>query len=252
MTIRTKNVKVSLETILEKDLQENEVICSSCNGTGVQVTDNKFGIKEDKNKHSAMFPYKNQSITFCQHCFNGVQKKCKHCNQLLGRNSHCDCDDAKKERKEKQRLKELKLWEKANKVSVEEYSKENDGNMLYLENYDKFFSDIDDILEFLKDEFKKDGLNREEISKIHIFRTEIDYATFDAGSIMEDATSELHENAYDNIMTLKDELQRMLDEFSEKMKQETATFFPNYHEAVIVTLYDLWSEHFVMDDKGIR
>ena len=69
MSIRTEQIDVSFNLKLQKDLQEHEIICSHCGGTGLQVDDNPFGIKDKNSK--IHFPYKQQTIKGCNHCYNG-------------------------------------------------------------------------------------------------------------------------------------------------------------------------------------
>lgn len=88
-TIRRENVDV-IETVkkmfpeaLIKDLQENERICPVCHGLGIRIENNVYGIKGDTSEavQREHFPYKHQALSFCQSCFNGVQKLCEFCGE---------------------------------------------------------------------------------------------------------------------------------------------------------------------------
>ena len=54
--LRTEYIDVDFNLKLKKDLQEDEVICPKCGGTGLQVDDNPFGLKGENSR--VMFPYK--------------------------------------------------------------------------------------------------------------------------------------------------------------------------------------------------
>ena len=72
-----------LPPYLVKNLTENERICPECNGSGLKVNDNLYGIKGDTSElgRKYMFPYKHQSLSFCQSCYNGVQRLCPYCGK---------------------------------------------------------------------------------------------------------------------------------------------------------------------------
>lgn len=76
-----------LPQYLIKDLQKNERICPICHGLGVRIVDNVYGIKDDTSEagQCEIFLYKNQSLSFCQSCYNGVQKLCPYCGKPYNR-----------------------------------------------------------------------------------------------------------------------------------------------------------------------
>ena len=79
-----------LPPYLVKNLTENERICPECNGLGLKVNDNLYGIKGDTSElgRKYMFPYKHQSLSFCQSCYNGVQRLCPYCGKPYKRQSY--------------------------------------------------------------------------------------------------------------------------------------------------------------------
>ena len=85
--LRTEYIDVDFNLKLQKDLQENEIICTHCGGTGLQVDNNPFGLRKEGEQpnYGKLFPYKKQTIVGCRHCYNGVQSKCLHCGEILGR-----------------------------------------------------------------------------------------------------------------------------------------------------------------------
>ena len=192
--IRTEQIDVSFNLKLQKDLQEHEIICSHCGGTGLQVDDNPFGIKEENSK--IHFPYKQQTIVGCRHCYNGVQSKCLHCDKILDRGtSQCDCEQYNQKRLKERHVKDLETWNKANKISYDQAT--NDFIMIYVDNYDKYLM-VEDLEEWIED---KESDNEELISRrsLRIYGTQSIELSMDASGIIEDACSDLHEDAMDNI-----------------------------------------------------
>ncbi len=139
---------------LIKDLQEDEILCPVCHGTGLALDDNIYGLSNDPDR-SKMFPYSKQSIVGCRNCYNGVLKVCKHCGQPIGgRKYQCECEGAKAERESQRLQKEQEYFEKATKMTLKEYQEKYPNNMMVYG--DEFYSDIDDFLETLYDRYSND------------------------------------------------------------------------------------------------
>lgn len=70
----SEEIKNILPSTLKKDLCDDEEICPVCNGLGVVIDNNIYGIKGDTSKaaNKSMFPYNYQAIKFCPNCYNGV------------------------------------------------------------------------------------------------------------------------------------------------------------------------------------
>ena len=224
MTLRTEKVEVAFNVTLKKHLDENEVICPGCKGSALQVGDQPFGIKGENHPSGHMFPYKKQSIISCQDCYNGVQQKCEYCSKLLGRQGYCNCEGYEAQRSNIQSAKEQKRWENTTRVFVEEFLKENDDNMLYLDNYDQFFDDIDGIIEFLQDKIDEEELEVDAIPYMRVYRTNPVAVSFDASSIFENVGGDLPENAYDNLESYRKEFQTLLDTFANKIEKDTLSY----------------------------
>ena len=87
-----KPTKIEVNITLHKDLCENEEICPTCNGLGVVIRDNRYGLENDPDK-TIMFPYKKQSLILCPTCYNGVIKRCNLCGKIIpSHRTKCDCD----------------------------------------------------------------------------------------------------------------------------------------------------------------
>jgi len=219
--IRTEYIDVDFNLKLKKDLQEDEVICPHCGGTGLQVDDNPFGLKEENSK--IHFPHKQQTIVNCRYCYNGVQKKCLHCGEILNRQKYqCDCEKSEQERSNKQYEKDLETWNKAKKIFLKQALE--DYRMIYIEDYDIYIS-TDELEDWLTDRINTD--------KLWIYGTYSLDLSIDASNILEDACSDLHEDARDNISVQnEEELQELLDHWCNNNKQGTTTYYPNYEVGV--------------------
>ena len=225
--LKTEHIDVSFNLKLQKDLQEHEVICSHCGGTGLQVDDNPFGLKEEKSK--IHFPYKQQTIRGCRHCYNGDQSKCKHCGKILTRGtSRCDCKQSNLERIQEQYNKDLETWNKAKKISFEEASEKYE--MFYIHEYDKYIN-VEDFEDWLYDS----GYEEDEVKSLKVYGTQSLDLSIDASSIIEDACSDLHEDSMDNISDEdQNELQELLDKWCENNKSGTTTYYADFKVGVVL------------------
>lgn len=222
--LRTENIKVNLSINLQKNLQEDEVICPNCKGTGIQVNDNKFGL--GKFDIGNPFPYKHQVIGGCNHCYNGIQKVCKHCGELLGRQIAHDCEGARKEKNKKYNQQDLDKWNKAEKISLKEAC--NKLEWVYVDNTEHF-CEIDSLEEYIKDEFKL-----EDYSSIRVYGTYKTDINLSASNIIQNAIDDLHEDAGDNISHKEElELQEMLDKWVEGISG-TETYWPDWEYGILI------------------
>ena len=224
MPIRTEQIDVSFNLKLQKDLQEHEIICFHCGGTGLQVDDNPFGLKGENSK--IHFPYKQQTIIGCNHCYNGVQSKCLHCGKILNRGtSRCDCKQSNLERIQERYNKDLETWNKAKKISLEQAC--NDFTMIYIDNYDKYLM-VEELEEWILDKEDENGqlIIREEL---RVYGTQSIELSIDASDIIENACSDLHKDARDNISDEdQKELQVLLDKWFENNKQGTTSYYADF------------------------
>lgn len=230
MSIRTEYIDVDFNLRLKKDLQEHEVICSHCGGTGLQVDNNPFGLKSENSK--VHFPYKQQVIRGCNHCYTGVQKKCLHCDKILDRQHYqCDCDKAKQDRLQERYNKDLEIWNVAKKISLEESITKFD--MVYVDNYDRYFF-IDEFKEWLEDNEDNEG-NPIDRNGLRIYGTHSIDLSIDASNVIEDACSELHEDAMDNISDEdQKELQTLLDKWCKDNQAGTTTYYADYKIGILL------------------
>lgn len=228
--VRTEYVDFKINAKLKKDLQEHEVVCPDCNGTGLQIHDNSYGLGEPDKEH---FPYKNQVIASCMNCYNGVQKKCKHCGKLLGGNSYCNCEGAKIERDIEHADKNAEKWAKSEKITIEEAINRKIG-MIYCEDFDAYImtDELDEWIEEKKENLKFDG---EEWHMPYFYGTENQSISFDAYNIISSACEDLHEDAYDSISDNRiKEFQAYLDKLADELEQDTKTYYPDWEIGIIV------------------
>lgn len=221
-----KKVKIKLTKLITKDLQENQIICSTCSGLGVVKHPNPFGLSE-KGTYSSQKEkikwYDNEAFTFCPDCYNGVITLCEFCGKPIpkGKIDECDCEQYRKVQDEKLKEKWKEIFEKANCVSIKDVT-----TMLYCEENGKYYAD-DDIDGFVDDwheEIKEDRPTK-------LWVTTEERLAIDAENICEDACQNLHEDATDNIDY--DSLQELLDDWCKK-QTGTTTYFPCYKEYVKV------------------
>ncbi len=227
-------IQKSFPKILIKDLKENERICPTCNGLGMRIEDNIYGIKSDSSEAGRKyhFPYKHQALSFCQSCFNGVQRLCPYCGQPYKNQAylHCDCEEQKKVDEEER----IKKWNE--KVSKAVLVDEKDvDTMLYCEEFDKYYDTVDDFVDDYVCNHKEDGNER----PVRLRVTSVETISIDAYDIVRDACEDLHEDAMDNISSEDfTRLQNFLDEWC-KDQAGTTTYYPCYEQYVLIN----WSEH---------
>lgn len=227
-------IQKSFPKILIKDLKENERICPTCNGLGMRIEDNIYGIKGDSSEAGRKynFPYKHQALSFCQNCFNGVQRLCPYCGQPYKNQAylHCDCEEQKKVDEEER----IKKWNE--KVSKAVLVDEKDvDTMLYCEEFDKYYDTVDDFVDDYVCNHKEDGNER----PVRLWVTSVETISIDAYDIVRDTCEDLHEDAMDNISSEDfTRLQNFLDEWC-KDQAGTTTYYPCYEQYVLIN----WSEH---------
>lgn len=211
---------------LIKDLHDNEVICPECQGTGLTVNDNPYGLSGDPNKKLGMFPYKHQSIRSCQRCYNGILHVCLYCGKLLDRrNYQCDCEGAIKEKDKKEEDKNKSILDKAIKLNADDEIAKN-MPMFYSDNYgynERFFSDWDEFFDYWNGNYEDDELCPE-----YVWGTVEQKISIDADRVIENATDDLWEGARDNISReAENELQTFLDIWCEKQLGTTTYYMTN-------------------------
>ena len=218
--------------ILVKDLSPNERICPVCNGLGMRIVDNIYGIHGDDSElgRKMRFPYKHQALSFCQSCFNGVQRLCPYCGQPYKNQAylHCDCKGQKQaDREKKDKEKEERL---VNAVVVDEKDVDT---MLYCEEWDEYYDSTDDFFE----DYAANYSDQEEYEKPNVLWVcTVEKIHIDADRVIEDACEKLHEDAAEQCDARS--LQKMLDHWCED-QTGTTTYYPCYKQYVVID----WDEY---------
>lgn len=231
-----EEIKHILPGILEKDLQDDEIICPVCHGLGVIKQDYNFGVKEDDiEKNFKLNWYDNEYLTLCPSCYFGRLKTCKYCGKVLSKClNRCDCEDFLEQEREEQRIKYQETIDKAKEINLKDVS-----YYMYDEQSEKYFSDEGEFVDYYLQEYK-DGSGgcsnfneffEYEVPKV-LWNCEETKISMDADSIIDNACDELHEDARDNISDEK-ELQGFLDKWCAK-QGGTTTYYPCYREYVKV------------------
>ena len=201
----------------------------------MRIEDNVYGIKGDNSEAGRKyhFPYKHQALSFCQSCYNGVQRLCPYCGEPYKNQAylHCDCEGQKKADEEKR----IKKWnEKVSKaVSVDEKDVDT---MLYCEEFDQYYDTVDDFF----DDYACNYEDMEVYNKPERLWVTSDRKIFvDASYIIDNACEDLYEDARDNISD-KDikQLQSFLDNWCKK-QIGTTTYYPCYEQYVEID----WSKY---------
>ena len=93
-----------LQKKLILNLRENEVVCPTCKGLNFVLT------QEEKSAY----------IEKCKTCYTGKLYACPFCGKQ-SKTGYCDCEGVQKQRESEYQKKKLELFEKAEKISYEDY-----------------------------------------------------------------------------------------------------------------------------------
>jgi hypothetical protein len=240
--MRTEFFDVNLNLRLRKDLHENQILCTECNGLGLTIKDNDYEYLKDNRK------VVKQTLDFCVHCNNGIQNVCKYCEKVLGKQVKCNCEKQRIEDSENINKKIKEKWDKTEKIHYQELYKNGYNNMIFVDNFDRYFVDIDELIEYLHDlSFEE----LDDIDELRIYQTSKIHLTFDAQSIIEDASSDLHEDACDYIdKSYYERIQEFLDNISNELKDETATYYYDDTKGIIFDINKYKQE--VLNDLKCR
>ena len=182
-----QEIQKTFPEILVKDLSKNERICPVCNGIGMKLTNNVYGIKGDTSEigRKMLFPYKHQALSFCQSCFNGVQRLCPYCGKPYVNQSylHCDCAGQKNADKEKR----IKEWNEKFSKAVEVDEKDVD-TMLYCEEFDEYYDSTDDFFDDYAANYSDGGYERPRV----LWVTTVEKIHIDAADVTANACEYLH------------------------------------------------------------
>jgi len=204
--------KVEINSILptkfSREVGENEKLCPVCGGLGLKVEGN--------------------FIITCHDCYKGIVKACKYCGktELYSHN----CDEERQVRRNEQHARDVIKWDKSRKITLEEACKTL--TMVYVDNWDKYIN-VDGIDDKIDDHQSED--EDFEISDLRIYGTTEVKMSFDAGSIIESACEDLHEDAGDDISG--DEIKNMqdfLDDWVEKYGSNTTSYEVDFSIGVIM------------------
>lgn len=217
---------VDITVKLHKDLHGNEEICPTCNGIGLVIANNSYGLEDStNNNHLPTFPYKHQSLRFCSNCYNGVVHRCEYCGEIIPRHrTKCNCEKQREidfiELQNKENEKLMKAFEAPPEVL-------DKSSLFYSENYgydDGYFSDWEDFFECWYENHSVDDPRPE-----YVWATEPYKMSISADSIIESATEDLYEDAISDISDEKfDELQEFLNNWCENSGVKTTYYQSKY------------------------
>lgn len=227
---------------LIKDLGDKDIICPECEGTGLAIHNNRYGLSDDPDKKAGMFPYKHQSIGACLNCYNGVLKVCNYCGTAINRKLGAHrCEGIRAEERASLYKKERELFDKSIKLNYND-DEAKSMQMMYSEHYgynEGYFSNWDEFFEYWFDTCYE-LLGTEEDEEINELKPKYVWGTyeaslsFDIDNILEMATEELHEEALNSI-TEKDykELKDLLQTWANK-QSGTITYYQDYKYSILI------------------
>lgn len=216
------------DTLLEKDLNDNEQICPTCRGLGMVLYNNEFYHAENTAKTPLTY-YNNMAFSCCPHCFNGVVKVCKYCGkQLLKGQKSCDCVQQQAENKRQCKEVAQQTISKATEIT------RSDVGDAWLSDYNGFnyYGSIDDFVEQIQDKYSEESHNYTNFDEFYetevpkyLWLCDTKDISLNAYNIVGDACEELHEDAMDSI-TGADiaKLQNYLDNWCNKQSGTTTLF----------------------------
>ena len=208
------------DTLLEKDLNDNEQICPTCHGLGMILYNNEF-YHIDNADNSALIGYNNMAFGYCPYCFEGVVKVCRYCGkQLLKGQSSCDCVQQQIENQQHAHAIILQAVFKATEVTRSEVGD------AWLSDYKGFnyYSSINDFIEQIQDQYSEESHNYTNFDEFYetevpkyLWLCETENISLDAYNIVSDACEGLHEDAMDSISSADiKELQDYLNSWCDK------------------------------------
>jgi hypothetical protein len=209
--MRTVEIISNLPTVFIRTLEGGQELCPECGGIQL-VSDGKF-------------------IRSCKTCFpgkHGVVDRCQYCGELAVYNHNCD---GKKEAERRERAhREKEKWDKIEKITIKESVSRFE--MVYIDHYENFVFP-EDLIEWVEnEEYDDEDFNRE---TLYVYGTSKTQIRFDAGSIIENACDDLHEDAYDHISRKAiEELQTLLDQWAEKYGTGTITYNADMKVGIII------------------
>jgi len=232
----SEKIKHILPDTLEKDLQDNEEICSVCHGLGIIKRSHSYGIENSEKPPMANW-YDNEYFVWCPNCYFGVIKKCEYCGKILPKGRlKCDCEKQREIDEKERRIKYQETISKAKEIDLKDIT-----TYLYDEESDKYYSDIDEFVDYRRQDYRDGsrGYNnfyeyfQYEMPEVLWLCDNVDIS-MDADNIIESACEELHEDVEDNISVQdREELQELLDNWCKK-QTGTTTLYPNYKKYVRV------------------
>lgn len=214
-----EEVKNRMPSTLIKDLQEDERICPYCGGLGMVIHNNEYGLKGDDSElgKAYLFPYKHQALSFCPHCYNGIQKICVYCGNPYPNKDcyHCNCEGYREQEKSKAAKKYRESI-----LNAKEVSESSVQTMLYCSENDKYYESVDDFFDKYEDE------DFDEKPTV-LWVCSVEEVSLNAYEVLS-AWEDLYEDVLDNYDIKA--LQRKLDEWCD---EQTGTIYcPNYNEYV--------------------
>lgn len=222
---------------LHKDLQDDEIICPHCHGTGLEIAENIYGLQDDKTYIGVRFPYKKQAFKPCRYCYNGVLKKCKYCGSILtSQHYRCCCKESEQEERNKIEAARQKTYDNSTHISWEDACQQY--ACFYCDNLDVYFYDLGELINDLIDAYEFDETNiaqmQEILSILHCYICEpVTIRTPNAYDVINDVIEDCVELEPEQKDV--DDLQNLLTNFFNERKIGHNYYMPNYKISIKFT-----------------
>lgn len=198
------------ESAFTKILAENEVLCNTCGGTGILAF---------SNSDESFF-------TLCNCCRNGKQKMCEHCGKISKPSAQCDCNTSVM-------LRDLAKGKEYQHKILKAKQVTTHNTYLYNHESNEYYADEDEFWERV--ECDDEPMPYDDI----LWVMEEENISIDAYNLLQDACSDLHEDAFDAFGNKDiEEFQGIIDNFLDKYKSQTVTYYPAYKEYIKIERKD--------------
>lgn len=197
------------------EIGEDERLCPTCSGATIRKV-----VQGD----AAL-------IEFCRECRDGKQTLCEYCHAFLAfpRSSH-PCPERNAAWKAEADRKEAEHFAAAEHLTVDQAKAAGIQYVIWPDSDGEPVTDVDDM------DWKADDREDQTGERPTYAWATVGYRiALEADGIVENACSDLHEEAYDNIAAEAiEELQAFLTAWCEKHGDGTTTYEPDYKRAVLV------------------
>ena len=212
--VTTRELYTQLQERLVIELKENEILCPECKGL-------RFLLVERGEKGY---------IESCKHCHTGKQYVCNYCGKG-NKTDHCECKEARQERRDKFDLEESRkaeaAYQKAEKINYKDY----DG--YFLLPHSERLQEIDDVRGWIYGKLA----NGKDIPE-YLWAVEGEtHFSIDLQDVISEKCEDGYEDMYNNLSTgspLITQAQELISQWEKEQGDSLCVFTETYKKAVII------------------